>query len=275
MGSIVEKVDNNIVRVYKAFNKMEMRVLPGNVAFFFVLALIPIISLVVSIVSRFSISVTTVTSLVEQFFPGDASRIIVNAIIGKSSDSGVGIFSFVILLVATNGTYAIINASNTLYGIRKTDVIRDRVKSLILLIILLLLIIFILVVPVFGGHILSLIHNNKFYNNILIIYGILRWPVTFFLIYFNLKLIYTIAPSKSISSSSTTYGALFTTIIWVIVTAIFSYYLKYFADYSRIYGNLSSIIILMIWIYLISYVFVMGIAINSVTMEERSRNIEK
>ena len=275
MGSIVEKVDNNIVRVYKAFNKMEMRVLPGNVAFFFVLALIPIISLVVSIVSRFSISVTTVTSLVEQFFPGDASRIIVNAIIGKSSDSGVGIFSFVILLVATNGTYAIINASNTLYGIRKTDVIRDRVKSLILLIILLLLIIFILVVPVFGGHILSLIHNNKFNDNIIIIYGLLKWPITFFLIYFNLKLIYTIAPSKSISSSSTTYGALFTTIIWVIVTAMFSYYLKYFADYSKIYGNLSSIIILMIWIYLISYVFVMGIAINAVSMEEKNKLMKK
>lgn len=275
MGAIKKKIDSNIVRVYKAFNKMEMRVLPGNVAFFFVLALVPIITLVISIVSKFSISVTTVTELVEQFFPSDASRIIVNTIVGRSSDSGIGLFSFVVLLIATNGTYAIINASNTLYGIKKSDVINDRIKSLILLIILLLLIIFILVVPFFGGHILSLIHNNKFYNNILIIYGILRWPVTFFLIYFNLKLIYTIAPSKSISSSSTTYGALFTTIIWVIVTAIFSYYLKYFADYSRIYGNLSSIIILMIWIYLISYVFVMGIAINSVTMEERSRNIEK
>ena len=275
MGAIKKKIDSNIVRVYKAFNKMEMRVLPGNVAFFFVLALVPIITLVISIVSKFSISVTTVTELVEQFFPSDASRIIVNTIVGRSSDSGIGLFSLVVLLIATNGTYAIINASNTLYGIKRSDVIKDRVKSLVLLIILLLLIIFILIVPVFGGHILSLIHNNKFYNNILIIYGILRWPVTFFLIYFNLKLIYTIAPSKSISSSSTTYGALFTTIIWVIVTAIFSYYLKYFADYSRIYGNLSSIIILMIWIYLISYVFVMGIAINSVTMEERSRNIEK
>ena len=275
MGKLKTKLDNNVIRVYKAFNKMEMRVLPGNVAFFFVLALIPIITMVISIVSRLSISVSTVTSLVEQFFPGDASGIIVNAILGKTFDSSVGIFSFVVMLIATNGTYAIINASNTLYGIKKSDVIRDRVKAFVLLIILLLLIIFILLVPVFGGRILSLIHNNNFNNNIIIIYRILKWPFTFFLIYFNLKLIYTIAPSRSISSNSTTYGALFTTIIWIIVTAIFSGYLKYFADYSKIYGNLSSIIILMIWIYLISYVFVMGIAINSVVMEEKIKMLEK
>lgn len=90
------------------------------------------------------------------------------------------------------------------------------------------------------------------------------------MIYVTLKLIYTIAPSKNISSKSTTYGALFTTIVWTITTAIFSYYLRFFANYNVIYGNLSSIIILMMWVYIISYVFVMGIAINSVNIYDNN-----
>ena len=89
------------------------------------------------------------------------------------------------------------------------------------------------------------------------------------MIYVNLKLLYTIAPDKKIPSKSTTYGSIFTTIIWTIATAIFSYYLKYFANYNLIYGNLSSIIILMMWIYIISYVFVMGIAINATNLTEK------
>ena len=86
---------------------------------------------------------------------------------------------------------------------------------------------------------------------------------------FRVKLLYTIAPDKKIPSHSTTYGSIFTTVIWTIATAIFSYYLKYFANYNMLYGNLSSIIILMMWIYIISYVFVMGIAINATNLNEK------
>ena len=275
MKKFQKKFNKNITRVYKAFNKMEMRVLPGNVAFFFVLALIPIITMVIAVVSRFSISIDTVTKFVSDFFPKDASNIIVNVISGKSFDGSLGVFSFVILLVATNGTYAIINASNTLYNIKKSDVVKDRVKSFVLLSILLLLIVFILIVPVFGVKILKFIHNNNLNNNLIIIFKLIKWPLTFFFIYITLKLIYTISPSQKIGSNTTTYGALFTTIIWIVATIIFSYYLKYFANYNIIYGNLSSIIILMIWIYLISYVFVMGIAINAVYYEESKIGILK
>ena len=262
------KLKDNIYRVYKAFNKTEMRVLPGNVAFFFILALIPMVNMIIFVVSKFSISVNTVTRFLSRFLPSDVCKIVINALSTDSFEGKIGLFSFVVLLVASNGTYAIINASNTLYKVKNTDIIKNRVKSFILLTILISLILFVLLVPILGERILSLTNNNNLYNNVFILYKFLKWPITFFLIYFSLKLIYTISPSMKISSSSTTYGALFTTIIWVIATLIFSFYLSNFADYSVIYGNLSSIIVLVIWLYLISYVFIMGIAINSVYYEE-------
>ena len=118
----------------------------------------------------------------------------------------------------------------------------------------------------FGEKILGLLHSYTLVDRVRKVYNLLKWPLTVFLIYMNLKVIYTIAPSKKIQSSSTTYGAIFTTVIWTVATAIFSSYLKYFANYNVVYGNLSNIIILMMWLYIISYVFVMGIAINVTNM---------
>lgn len=268
MNKLKDKTKKYIAKVFKAFNKMEMRVLPGNVAFFFVLALIPIITIIIYAASYFSLSIDSIINLINSILPKDASRIVINAISGKDFDKSIGIFSIFTLVIASNGTYAIISASNTLYNINQSDPLKDRIKSVILLDILLLLIMFLLLVPMFGGKILSLFNNTRLLRDVTLIYKLIKWPLTFFLIYLNLKLIYTISPSSKIESKTTTYGALFTTVIWTIATAIFSYYLQYFADYNIIYGNLSSIIILMMWIYLISYVFVLGIAINAVNTEE-------
>lgn len=264
----MKKLNYYIKKIYETFNKLEIRILPGNIAFFFVMALIPIITLVAIIASYFSISINTIIDFVQTMIPGEAGDLIVEVISGKGFDSSVGVFNIVALFVASNGTYAIINACNTLYHVRETDSLKDRIKAIIMLLALLFLIVFLILVPIFGERIISLLGNNNIIEQVKIIYRILRWPITFLLLYFNLKLIYTIAPSKKISSSSTTYGAIFTTIIWTIVTAIFGYYLKYFANYNVIYGNLSNIIILMIWLYIISYVFVLGIAINVTKSEE-------
>ena len=257
-----------VKKAFKTFNQMEMRILPGNIAFFFVLAILPIITLIVIVSSKLSISMENIIDFIYEFFPKEISSTIIDAISGKGFDSSIGFFNIVTLFVASNGTYAIVNASNTLYQVDTRDVLKDRIKSIMLLIILLSLIVFLLLVPIFGTKLLSLFGSDKMVQNIYLIFNILKWPVTIFLIYINLKLIYTIAPSKKIASRTTTYGSIFTTIIWVIATAIFSYYLKYFANYNVIYGNLSSMIILMMWLYIISYVFVMGIAINVTNLND-------
>jgi membrane protein len=135
-----------------------------------------------------------------------------------------------------------------------------------------MLLLFLVVVPIFGENIISLMHQAKILENyideIKVVYNVLKWPLTLFIIYFNIKLIYTIAPSKNIKSKETTYGALFTTIMWIIATAVFKFYLTYFARYDILYGNLSSIIIMLVWCFCLSYIFTLGMAINASQREQ-------
>ena len=74
---------------------------------------------------------------------------------------------------------------------------------------------------------------------------------------------YIIAPDDEIPSNTTNRGAIFTSIGWILSTEIFAFYLDKFAKYDIFYGSISNILVLLLWIYLLSYIFVLGMIINA------------
>ena len=55
---------------------------------------------------------------------------------------------------------------------------------------------------------------------------------------------------------------MFTTTLWFIVTMIYSYYIKNIADYNHYYAGLGTIVMLMVWLYILAFIFVIGISLN-------------
>lgn len=274
-----EKIKGYFKKLIKILKKPEMAILPANIAFYIILAIIPMLTILVLLASSFDISIDLVGNLIKGMMPEQVSEVIIEVISGKGFDRNVGLFNVMAFVLASNGTNAIIITSNALYKIRNSDWIKDRISSFILLIIIIILFVFLMVVPVFGESILSLMKKasilEAYADEAIIAFNIIKWPLTIFIIYFNIKLIYAISPSKNIKSSETTYGAMFTTIMWLIATAVFRFYLEYFARYDILYGNLSSIIILMVWVYFLSYIFVLGMAINVSRKEEQELVLEQ
>lgn len=262
------KVKNYLKKLFAILRNPEMSILPANIAFYFILALIPLFTLLLLLISSFSISADVIIDLVEDIFPQGISSTVENLIEVDSFDPHINLFVIIAFIIATNGTNAIVISSNELYKFKNSSAIKNRIKAIILLTIILILLLFLIMVPILGKQIIGLLRNIETMQKLLpaltLTYNLLKWPMTFLVIYFNLKLIYAIAPSVQIESSDTTEGAFFTTICWVISTALFSYYVNNFARYDIIYGNLSTIIILIIWIYALSYIFVLGMAINAI-----------
>ena len=168
--------------------------------------------------------------------------------------------------------------SNTLYNVKNANPIKGRLKAIIITIIILSLLLFMFVIPIFGQQIIdvicSMFKNQNIHKNVTIIYNLLQLPISLLFIYFNIKLIYTLSPDKKIYSKDVTTGALFTTITWVISTQIYSFYVANFSNYGRVYGNLSSIIMLMLFVYLLAFIFVIGMALNA-SQNELNEQIEK
>ena len=79
--------------------------------------------------------------------------------------------------------------------------------------------------------------------------------------YIIIKMLYSIAPDNK-KTRVVSYGAIFTTVMFVVGTKIYSIYVTNYASYTALYGGLANIIVLMIWIYFLSYIFTIGIALN-------------
>ena len=265
-------------KIILILKKPEMEVLPGHLAFFFVLSIVPLITLLVFFGSLFNIPSDELLNFFNQTLPHSISNFLVPAFTENTINLGTIILIFITLFIASNGINSVIVTSNTLYGVKGTNPIKSRIKAFVITIIFLSLILFMFLIPIFGKQIIEVIsnlfHNENIYNNIMIIYNVLQIPLSLLFVYFNIKLIYTLSPDKDIKSNEVTSGAIFTTVVWVIATQIYSFYISNFANYSRVYGNLSNIIILMLFVYLLSFIFVLGMALNA-SKQELEEQIEK
>ena len=253
-----------------------VRILPGNIAFFLILAIFPLLMLFGYIANIFDLSMSSIIGLINSTLPDEIAKTIVDFISGKSFDSSIGISMIAGFILASNGSHAIIIASNTLYGFPADDIVKRRIKAMLLIVLLVGLFVFITVVLAYGNIILkALIETFKLTNikgTIYTIFAIAKWPVAFIIMLFTIKLIYIIAPDWKILAKNTTKGALFTATGWTIATAVFSYYIEHFANYDIFYGSLSNIVILMVWVYVLSYILVLGIAINVKQYKDKELN---
>lgn len=262
-------------RLSKIIRNPAMLLLPGNLAFFIVLALFPILTLIGVIISFFGM--TFDISFFSNILPSNIVDILSPYIQGKGFDSNVGIFMIIGFIMASNGADAIILASNSLYDIPNTGFFKRRIKDFLIILLIIFIFVFLLAFFTFGNLIFKFLLNYISVDVIMAIYKVfllLRWPTAIIIIYLNIKLIYILAPDSKIKRKTTTEGAVFTTIAWSFATALFSYYVNHFSNYDIFYGSLSNIIILILWIYILSYILVIGIAIN-VGKDKKEENENK
>ena len=67
-------------------------------------------------------------------------------------------------------------------------------------------------------------------------------------------------------------GALFTLVAWIICTVIFSFYITNISQYDALYGSISAIMILMLWLYLTGIVLILGFELNFILMKRQRKN---
>ena len=213
-----------IKKLIKIIKKSEMRILPGNIAFFLVLSIFPIITLCGFFANMFNVSLGTVLNLLNDLLPNQVYNLIFPYISGNGMDIHVGFSMLLGYIFASNGANSIIICSNTLYDIPHTGYFTRRIKALFLTIILVVLFVFTLFVLAFGNSILKIVLSfDLLGNSIYYLFLLLKWPIAIIFIFFMMKLIFTVSPDKTIMSSNTTKGAIFTSISWIVFTFIYEY----------------------------------------------------
>ena len=245
-----------VKRILKLVRLDEMEILPGHLAFYLIFILIPIIAYLNILNNDLNIDTYN-------FINKNVPNAVITLFDSHNNNSfNLILFIIISLILTSRGMKAIIITSNLLYKIPNKNSFKIRLKAINLAIILFLLIAFMVLVPVLGDLIIEYL-ATYFKIGLSKIYHILKYPISLILMYELIKIIYRNALMIKINRCYFNSGALFTTIMWFMLSRIYSFYLNNYNSYDIYYGSLSNILILFIWVYLLSYIFVFGLALNS------------
>lgn len=264
---MIEQVRRFFKKVLKYISKPEMRVLPGQLAFFMVVSLIPLIALVGTIAGYLSVSADKTFQILDTILPFTITENFVSFVSGKGMTFNIAVFFISAFILASNGCHSMIITSNEIYKVKNRNIIARRLKAIMMTFLLVFLFLFLLIVPVFGDTIFHIITTSITDKRVVDIayycYRLLSFPLTMIVIFYNIKLLYTLAPDRKIKTKNTNTGAIFTTCGWIVATKIYSIYAGTFSNYNLFYGSISTVLFLLMWVYILSYIFVLGMAFNA------------
>jgi len=265
----LKKVHGTFMTILK---KPEMQILPGQIAFYFLMSVIPIAAISAIVASYITKSFDFVDML-HSVMP----EVLANIFVSLSQNieiTGMATVLILYIFVGSNAPASIITASNMLYEIKQPRYLKLKIKSFIMTVMIVFLLLFVILIPLLGDTIvrvtIELLNIPALYSYKWI-YKISKVLASCLIMYTIIKFLYTFAPDAKIKSKSTTKGTIFTTISWILSTEIFAIYITSVASYDAIYGNFANVLILLIWLYLLAYFFVMGMAINVEAYEKQGK----
>jgi membrane protein len=118
--------------------------------------------------------------------------------------------------------------------------------------------------------ILALLHLDDF-GPVLI--AALRWPVMLLIIVTGISLLYRFGPSREQAKWRwLSWGACFASVVWIVTSFGFSFYLQNFADYNATYGSLGAVIGFMMWTWISAMIVIVGAEINAEMEHQTARD---
>lgn len=249
--------------------------LAAEQAYYYLLALFPLLILLLSILPYLNIDIQTALDTIKTFMPAETMEVIEKNIIDILSERNGGLLTFGFLGTiwsASNGMNAFIHSMNIAYDVEETrNFIKARFISIILTLGLVVAFIVMLGLPVFGKVIIELLQPViPIPEETQILFSLLRWVIAVVVISLVLAFLYRFAPNKSFPIKHVIPGAVTATVLWLGISLGFSFYVSNFANYTSTYGSLGGVIILMLWLYLSGLIFVIGGEINAILHRQNS-----
>lgn len=258
--------------IYK-INKDDIFALSSQLAYSLLLSIFPFLMFLFTIIGKSNLNSNDVLSFLDKLLPDNAYYLIESTVIevvDNAEGSILWISIFLAIWTASSGFRAVLKGLNNAYDTEeKRGFIKRTILAVFCTLALVLVIISTLFLLVFGDliseYILKVLPIDRI---VTIIWDIFRFIFVVLFMIFMCASLYYVSPSKRIKWQDTMPGAIVTTLGWNVVSIGFSFYVNNFSNYSRLYGSLGGVIVLMTWIYLMAFILLLGGEINSLLIEE-------
>ncbi len=257
-------------RAFKESSTDNVGVLAGGIAYFGFISIFPALIAGISLYGLVADPATIAQQGegVLAALPQEAQPLIRDQLTAITSTSG-GALSFSLitsillaLWTASGGTGNLMTAINIAYDEEETrGFVKRRGTALVLtlgaIVFVLLTLALVAVIPA----VLDALQLGTFIN---VIVEIARWVLLVALVMAALAVVYRLAPDRDAPQMKwTSTGAAVATLLWVLGSVAFSLYVNNFGSYNKTYGALAGVVVLLLWLYLTSYIVLLGAEINA------------
>lgn len=266
-------------RVKDELSKDNIGIVASGVAFYAFLAIFPALAASISIYGLIAdpADIQQQLATLSGILPEQAQEILDQQLgsIAAQPQAALGIGAIIGLLTAIwsamAGVKTLIIALNIVYdeeekrGFLKLNAVAFTLTIGIILFAILALSLIVALPALFG--------NLGLGENIQLWASILRWPLLALSAMIILTVLYRYGPSRSQPRWQwVSWGAVVATLLWIIGSALFSFYVSNFGNYNETYGAVGAIVILLLWFYITAYIVLLGGELNAEMEHQTARD---
>jgi membrane protein len=244
-----------------------------ELAYNFLLAVFPLLLCLVAVLGLFASEGSKLQDHLffyfQQALPPAAYHLVVRTLNEITANSGGGKVTLglvLALLSGSGGMTQLMSTLNAAYEVREArSWIKVHATSLGLTVAMSLLIIAALLLILAGGWLIGLMAKELGLGTGFLVLGrVLQWAVALAFVVLAFAVIYYYAPDvKEQHWYWITPGSVVGVLVWAFASAVLRAYLHFFNTYSKTYGSLGAVMILMLWFYITGLAFLLGGQINS------------
>ena len=186
-------------------------------------------------------------------------------IIDNSSNMVISISAITALWSSSTGIYSIMLGLTAAYSVKETrGYIRMRSLAILYTFVFLVMIIAALGVLVFGNSIYHALINYLPFaaEHVTIISKGIRWLLGFGVLVLFFEISYIAVPDRRSTVLQELPGALVSAVGWTVFSYMYAYYIENFGNYANVYGSLTAVVLLMLWLYFCMFIMLVGAEIN-------------
>lgn len=266
----IKKINPYIRTFQKIQKEVNISAHASSAAFFLFLSIIPVIIIVCALLQHApTVQIEIWSYLSEAVIPKTISDFlmdIVNTYQGNSMTL-VSVSAIITAWSASKGMLALMRGMNAVYELQESrNYIMLRLRALVYTVFFMIAILLSIVLLVFGNTVVALL------SDILIVSEIWRWlqSLRHLIVAVILAVVfcsfYCLLPNNRMPWREQLPGAFVAAVFWIVYSFFFSIYIDYFNGFSM-YGSLTTVIIVMIWLYFCMYIFFCGVVINRLLCE--------
>lgn len=250
-------------------NNDDIFALGAQLAYYLMLSFFPFLIFLMTIIGFSKLNSAEILDGLRAILPTNVFILIDTIVVDIVETQSAGLLGASIILTiwsASSGFRAVIKGLNKAYDINeKRSFIKRAIVGMIFTLALVTIIIATLAMLVFGeligGYIVKIV---PFEEAVRIIWNISRYLIVVAMMVLVFATIYRYTPARKIDWKEVYPGAIVSTLGWIITSLGFSFYINNVANYSKFYGSIGAVFVLMTWLYLTSIILILGAEINSV-----------